>query len=134
MAPRSKFVAPDLSNATPGMLADEMGKLSIMESQIKKLRAVYKEAFYARTGIKVEDMLNGEAKVIDEGEIFTITVTRSDPQRVSTTMLKEKYPDIAEECTTATPQLTARPTLKEGVVNPVVNDLITQMKMELDLD
>lgn len=130
----NKFVAPDLSNATPGMLADEMGKLSIMESQIKKLRAVYKESFYAKTGIKVEEMLNGEAKTISDGELFDITVTRSDPKRVSTTKLRELYPSIAEECETATPQLTARPSLKEGVNNPIVNDLLEQMKKELDLD
>lgn len=134
MAKSSKWVAPDLSNVTPSMLADEMGKLSIMESAIKKQRAFYKEAFYARTGIKLDDMANGEVITTDTGELFIADTSRSDPSRVNVTLLKEKYPDIAAEVTEQKGQLTTRFRLKEGVVNPIVNDLINQMKAELDLD
>lgn len=125
--------APDLSNATPEMLIDEMAKLSLMENQIKFMRNVYKTAYYARTGINVEDMLNGEAKQ-NTGETFIATTVRSDPSRIDTTKLKEEYPDIAEKCLKATPQLTTRFTLKEGVVNPKVESLLETMKKELDLD
>lgn len=142
-----KFVAPDLSNATPTSILDEMGALSIMENQIKKLRAFYKEAYYARVGIKASKdgiFLETEDKgtisfpevdgFIKEGETFTATTTRSHPERISTELLKEKYPTQAFECTIQGDQLTTRFTLREGVVNPVVNDLLEQMKKELDLD
>lgn len=144
MAKNSRFVAPDLSNATPTMLLDEMGKLSLMESQIKKLRAFYKEAYYARTGIRFDEASQGYeyegkpfptiAPVVNQGEIFQASTSISFPERVSTSLLKEKYPDIAAECTVESVQLTTRFTLLEGVVNPVVNDLLEQMKQELDLD
>lgn len=129
----NKFIAPNIENATPGFLLDEMGTLSLMESQIKKLRAFYKEAYYARTGIKVDDFADGQ-EVSNTGDIFVATTVRSDPSRIDTTKLKADYPDIAEECLKQTPQLTTRFQLKEGVVNLVVNDLIEQMKKELDLD
>lgn len=142
MAKASKFVAPDLSNATPSMLLDEMGKLSVMEGQIKKLRAFYKEAYYARMGIKLDgqiplygdDLFPQVEGVTSEGELFKATTTVSFPSRVSTTLLKEKYPDIAAECTVEGAQFTTRFSLLEGACNPVVNDLLEQMRKELDLD
>lgn len=129
----AKREAPDLSNATPEMLIDEMAKLSIMENHIKFMRGVYKTAYYARAGINVEEMLNGETKD-GKGEMFAATTTRSDPNRVDTTLLKEEYPDVAEKVTRSKPQLTTRFTLKEGVTNPKVESLLEQMKMELDLN
>lgn len=129
----TKFVPPDLSNATPSMLCDEMGKLSVVENYVKKLRAVYKEAFLARTGINVDELLNGQS-IINEGDTFVITTTRSDPERVNVKRLQEERPEIAEEFKESKPQLTSRPSLKEGVLNPIVNDLLEQMKRELDLD
>jgi len=129
----AKFVAPDLTNATPTMLLDEMGKLSIMENQIKKLRGVYKEAYYARTGIKLDDFANGQ-EVSNTGELFIATTSRSDPERLDTGKVKKEYPDVAAACTVSRGQLTTRFTLKEGVTNPVVSDLLAQMKAELDLD
>ncbi len=135
MAKTSKFVAPNLDNATPEFLLDEMGKLSIMESQVKRLRAFYKEAYYARTGIKLDNFtLGGSNTEVREGDTFIATTSRSDPNRVNVSLLKEKYPEIAAEVTESKGQLTTRFSLKEGVVNPIVNDLIAQMKAELDLD
>lgn len=125
--------APDLSNATPEMLIDEMAKLSIMENHIKFMRKVYKEAYYARADIKVEEMLNGQAKT-GSGETFIATTTRSDPTRIDTTALKEEYPDIAAKVSKQTPQLATRFSLKEGVTNPKVESLLEAMKKELDLD
>lgn len=130
----SKFTPPDLSNATPEMLADEMGKLSVVENYVKKLRGFYKAAYLARKGISDPAEFIPESEVSQAGEIFIATTTRSDPERVDLTVLREKYPEIAEECLRSKPQLTTRFTLKEGVNNPIVNDLLTQMKQELDLD
>ena len=137
-----RFVAPNLDNATPMSILDEMGRLSIMENQIKKLRAYYKEAYYARIGIRKEPdgfMLDDHTfpeidGVVKQGETFIATTTISHPQRVSTELVKEKYPDVAAECTIDSDQLTTRFSLREGVVNPTVNDLLEQMKKELDLE
>ncbi len=130
---KASFVAPNLDNAIPEFLLDEMGKLSIMESQVKRLRAFYKEAYYARTGISLEDF-SPQHTVARTGDTFIATTTRSDPNRVNVSLLNEKYPEIAAEVTESKGQLTTRFSLKEGVVNPIVNDLIAQMKAELDLD
>jgi hypothetical protein len=130
-----KFIAPDLSNATPTMLLDEMGKLSVMENQIKKLRAVYKEAFYARAGINKEEMEVGDpGAIINEGEIFKATTIRTMPKRFDSTALKETNPEVWEAFTKEGDQLTTRFVLKEGVENVEVNSLLEQMKRELDLD
>jgi hypothetical protein len=130
----AKFQPPDLSNATPEMLADEMGKLSIVENYVKKLRGFYKEAYFARMGIKVEDYLNGQATTFAGGDTFIATTTRSDPNRINQDKLKTDYPDAATACLESKPQLTTRFSLKEGVVNPVVTSLLEDMKKELDLD
>ena len=130
----AKFVAPNLDNATPTSLLDEMGTLSLMESQVKKLRAFYKEAYYARTGIDVDAENFPMEGIVNIGDVFIATTTRTEPERIDQAKLKADYPDIAEECLKSTPQLTTRFSLKEGVVNPVVNDLLEQMKQELGLD
>lgn len=132
---RTARTPPDLSNATPEMLTDEMGKLSVVENYVKWLRAFYKAAYYARKGVPADAAeFIPESSVTQEGDIFVATTTRSDPARVDITLLKETYPDIAIACTKNNPQLTTRFTLKEGVNNPIVNDLLLQMKQELDLE
>ena len=125
--------APDLSNATPEFLIDEYAKMKLVENQAKFLAKVYKEALYGRTGVNVDNYLNGQA-TSQAGETFLLTITRSDPNRIDTTKLKEEYPDIAEACTVSKGQLTARPTLKEGATNPKVESLLQQMLQELDLE
>jgi hypothetical protein len=140
MAKASRFIAPNLSNATPASILDEMGRLSIMENTIKKLRAYYKQAYFARTGIDPEKFTYNDKPfptlegVVQQGETFIATTTASFPSRVSTELLKENYPDVAAACLVDGKQLTTRFSLREGVVNPVVNDLLEQMKKELDLD
>lgn len=133
MAPRTKFEPPNLENATPEMLVDEMGKLSVVESYVKKLRGFYKEAYYARQGIKAEDMLSGESKP-GSGDTFTCSTARSDPRRFDQTQFSEDYPDLFEQYKKEKPQLTTRFTLKDGVDKPIVEDLLEQMKRELDLE
>lgn len=128
-----KFEVPDLSNATPTMLVDEMAKLSLIENYAKALRKFYREALYARVDYKVEDFANGEARDYS-GEKFTATTTRSDPARLDTTRLKEEEPEIAAKYTTSKGQLATRFTLNGGITNPIVSDLLEQMKKELDLD
>ena len=130
---KKPFNAPDLTNATPTMLVDELAKLSLIENHVKKMRAFYKEALYARVGIDI-DTVSFEEPTTTEGERFLATTTKTAPRRIDTTALKEAHPEIAEEFTKANPQLTTRFQLMEGQVSPVVNALIEQMKMELDLD
>lgn len=130
----SKFTPPDLSNATPEFLADEIGKLSLVENYVKKLRKVYREALYAKLDYVPEEFLNGEQRMQQGDTTFMLVTSRSDPQRIDVEKLKAEYPDVAEKCSVSKPQLTSRPSLKEGVVNPIVNDLLEQMKKELDLD
>lgn len=132
MAPKTKVLMPDLRNSTPSMLVDEMGKLSVLESHVKKLRAYYKDAYYQKMGIESKEISKMPEPI--QGETFTATTTQSEPQRIDQTMLKEKYPEIAAECTKGSVVTTTRFTLNEGVVNPVVNDLLQQMMRELDLE
>lgn len=129
----AKFTAPDLSNATPEFLIDEMAKLSAMENQIKKLRNLYKEAYYARAGINKEEMAVGVPDV-RQGEMFIASTTRSMPRRFDSKALKETNPEVWEAFAVDGDQLTTRFELKQGVENIVVNDLLTQLKQELDLD
>lgn len=128
-----KFEAPNLANATPEMLVDEMGKLSMVENYAKKMRAFYKEALYARKDIKVEEFLNGQ-EVQSVGETFVATTSRSDPNRVNVKRLQAEDPETAAKYTESNAQLTTRFSLKEGVVNPIVSSLMDQIKSELDLD
>lgn len=130
----AKFVAPNLDNATPTSLLDEMGRLSIMEGQIKKLRAVYKVAYYARTGIDVDDENFPLTGIVNVGDTFIATTTRTEPERFNQTAFAVDHADLFEKYKASKPQLTTRFNLKEGVVNPVVNDLLEQMKQELGLD
>jgi hypothetical protein len=125
------YKIPD--QATPEFLIDEMAKMSMCENYAKKARNILKEAYYARTGIKLDDFINGE-EVSKAGEMFIATTVRSDPVRVDTTKLKEEYPDIASKVSTSKGQLATRFSLREGVVNPKVESLIDQIKAELDLD
>lgn len=140
---KSQFVAPNLDNATPTMILDEMGKLSIMEGQIKKLRAFYKEAYYARMGI--EETIDGGymhddapitvlKPVVKSGETFIATTSISYPERFDQTAFAIDHADLFAAYKKSKAQLTTRFALAAGVINPVVNDLIEQMKKELDLE
>lgn len=131
--PKAKFEAPDLSNATPEFLVDEMAKLSLVENYAKKMRAFYKEALYARANI-VKEALDVGVTTTTTGEKFYADTVRTCPMRMDTTALKDDKPEIYEQYLKEGDQLTTRFRLKEGVENPIVNDLINQIKAELDLD
>lgn len=125
-----RFVALDLSNATPQMLADEMGKLSVMEAQVKKLRAFYKEAYFARMGIDKEKPTN----VVFAGEMFTAATSTSYPRRFNQDRFGADHPNLLEEYKDESMSLTTRFSLIPGVVNPDVNELLQTLKEELGLD
>lgn len=129
---KTKFELPDMSNATPSMLIDEMGKMSMVENYAKKARAAYKETFFAMTGINPDDVYS--EPIVHKGETFVATVTQSYPTRLDQTKVREEHPEVYEECLKTNSQLTTRFTLAEGVDNPVVGDLIEQIKRELDLE
>lgn len=129
-----KFVAPNLDNATPTMLLDEMGNLSVMEGHIKKLRAFYKEAYYARTGIKIDEDVDTKEFEPMTGETFVATTTQTSPSRFDQKAFAADDPETFEKYKKSKPQLTTRFSLKEGVVNPIVNDLLAQLRDELGLD
>lgn len=48
MARKVKYKLPDLTNATPAFLIDEIGKLAEASNHAKKLSKMYKEALTAR--------------------------------------------------------------------------------------
>lgn len=125
-------LTPDLSNATPEFLVDEMGKLSMIENYAKRMRAFYKEALYARAGID-PDKIYSDA-IVNQGEKFIATTTQSYPTRLDQTALKSEDPETFEKFTKQGKQLTTRFTLAAGVENLIIGSLIEQIKMELDLD
>lgn len=129
---KKSFEVPNLDNATPEMIIDEMGKLSMVENAAKKMRAFYKEALYARTGIDPDKIIS--EPIINSGEMFIATTTQSYPNRLDQTAFKEAEPETFEKYVKQGQQLTTRFTLREGVDNPVVQSLIDQIKAELDLD
>jgi hypothetical protein len=126
-----KFEYPNLENATPEMLIDEMGKLSVMESYVKKMRAYYKEAYYSKMGIDPKAPL--ENLVTQSGELFIGETSQYPAQIVDQEKVKMIDDWFTKFGKTNTITVT-RFTLNPGVVNPMVNDLIDQLKKELDLD
>lgn len=126
-----KFEYPNLENATPEMLADEMGKYSMMESYVKKMRAYYKEAYYAKMGIDPKAEMTGAITM--SGDTFVAETS----QHASSIVDQEKVKlvdDWFAKFGKTNLVTTTRFTLKQGVDNPVVNDLVDQLKKELDLD
>lgn len=121
----SKYTMPNLDNATPQYIIDESAKLSIIENYAKKLRAFYKEALNARKGEDAHSTLDGET--------FTAVFSTVSTTRLDQALLKEKYPDIFAECSTESsyPRLTFK--LKDGVVNPHMDELMKELYRELDL-
>jgi hypothetical protein len=83
MSKRRKFKMPDLSNATPTFLVDELGKLREQASDLKKLEGVYKQALMAR--------LNG--KQVVEGEEFVAMISSEKRTSLDTSKIKEEMDD-----------------------------------------
>ena len=116
---------PNLENATPEMIVDESAKLSVVENYAKKLRAFYKEALNGR--------MPDAAWTQADGETFTATRSTVEMTRLNMDALKEKFPDAYEACleTISYPRMTFK--VKDGVVNPHMDELMKQLYAELDL-
>lgn len=78
-----KFQLPDLSNATPQMLIDELGKMSAMSNYLKKSIDVHKEALYARVGKKEQQI---------QGERYSATISPGGSTIVNQEYVKEQHP------------------------------------------
>ena len=131
MAKKATLI-PDLSNATPEFLVDEMGKLSMIENYAKKQKAFYKEALFAMMKIDPELVVN--VPYVQAGETFIATITQSYPTRLDQTAFKDAEPETFDKYVKQGQQLTTRFNLAAGVDNPIIGSLIEQIKMELDLD
>lgn len=69
-----RFKAPDLSNATPEFLVDEIGYLRDQKKQIEKAEGFYKEALTSR-------LTEGEREVT--GETYVATLNSQTQERLS---------------------------------------------------
>ena len=79
---KAKQKMPDLSNATPTFLADELGGVREQIKKFKKLEGYYKEAMLAR-------LEQGQTTV--EGEKYLQTIVEVEQMRFDTAGAKEKY-------------------------------------------
>lgn len=85
-----KPVTPNLANATPGFLLDEIGRLRREIKDLQKQEGMYKEALYAR--------LEPDEQTI-EGEQYVGLVEEVVQHRFSQSLAKEKLdPEDFEEC------------------------------------
>jgi hypothetical protein len=126
-----KFEAPNLANATPQFLVDEMGKLSIAENYAKKMRKFYKEALFARVGI------DASAEVAPQqhtGERYIASVQQSNTRRLNQQLLQEKYPEIFEECKTDSRVTTTRFSGVPGTQQDEAIKVLEAIYAELGLD
>lgn len=77
----TKVRMPNLANATPGFIVDELGAVRKKLSKLKKLEGFYKEALRAR--------LKKNQRVV-EGEKFSATITKSARTSLNTDAVKEE--------------------------------------------
>ena len=121
-----KLIIPNLDNATPSMLIDTLGRLSIVENYAKKQRGMYKEALYARLP---------ENKVGDHlGEVFVGSVSTYDDTRVDVEKLKTEYPDVYQKVLRTKPitKMTTKP--QPGQLKPDGQKLVDELYAELGLE
>jgi hypothetical protein len=121
-----KYELPDLSNATPTSLIDEIGKLSTMQSYIAKSLKVHKETLYTKFGGK--DKIDAPI----DGDTFVGNIGCHEATRVNQDYVKQMLPiDKHPEYYTTTPVYTLRTSNK---TNPELDKWIASLKAELDLD
>lgn len=128
---KATFRMPDLSNATPEFLVDEMGKLSLIENHAKKMRKVLREALFARIGY---DSTIPNENVSIPGEMFQANIGQSHPMRFDQAAFKEDDPDTYQKYCKEGLVTTARFTLNEGQVNPEVSALVKDLLRELNME
>lgn len=89
----TEFTPPNLANATDGFVADMLGQAKRRMKAVKKMEGFFKEVVKARTDA-------GGASV--KGEFYEARKTARVRTGVSAPMVREKYPEVAEECATET--------------------------------
>lgn len=128
----SKFQAPDLANATPEFLVDEMGKLSVAMNHAKKMREFYKTALFAKLNIDPKAKLEEQ---FHAGEVFIAKVGQSATTRLNQTRIKEtQAPEWIAEMSDTTDVTRTTFTLAPGAQKPAANELLNQILREMDLE
>lgn len=79
---------PNLENATPGFLVDEIGRMRVESARLKFLDGVYKQALEARLS---DDQKAGIALI--EGERFIGSRIEQRQERVDTEAVKAYFAD-----------------------------------------
>src|SRR4051812_23850724 len=83
---------PNLENATPGFLVDEIAKIRVEQSRLKFLEGVYKQALQARI---TPEQKGGSA--IIEGSYACGSYRHQFQERVDTDAVKTYFKDQPEE-------------------------------------
>lgn len=111
------FKPPNLSNSTPAMIVDELGKIKVIEGQLKKLKEFYKEALKAR--------LDPGQNTI-EGEAFISSITTADRTALDQEKAKAILESIGKlaECMSTTEVDTLRTDSKVGGKAIAVKDIL----------
>ena len=126
----SKFQPPNLENATPEFVLDQMGKLSIAENYAKKLRKYYREWLITKLGLNPEALGTTELQGED---MFNATFSVGDQNRFSQTAFKEAHPDLYEEFKRDLRVATVRFSAKDGKIEPKASAILEELYAELDL-
>lgn len=102
--PDIKRTPPNLENATPNSLVDDLSRVRRMMSRLKKLEGFYKEALKARWPQEETDEIDIDPVTFEErhvkrpapqvqGEIYTVTWDEVTQNRVDTDAVKELLGD-----------------------------------------
>ena len=83
---------PNLENATPGFLVDEIAKIRVEAARLKFLEGVYKQALEARVS---PEQKKGTA--IIEGTYAVASYRHQLQERIDTDAVKEYFKDKPEE-------------------------------------
>lgn len=131
----AKYRVPDLSNATPASLVNEIAKLRTMQNYIKAMEKVHKEALFNLIGGK-DALLADDGKLAHtlkwDTEFCLASFDVTSPQRLDVTSLKNTRPEIYEAFLVSRPQITMRTPLKGS--HEDVYDWVQSLVKELDLD
>ncbi len=91
MANKPTQTIPNLENATPGFLVDEIGKIRVEAARLKFLEGVYKQALEARVS---STQKNGDA--IIEGDSYVASYRNQTQERIDSESVKEYFKEDPE--------------------------------------
>jgi len=83
---------PNLENATPGFLVDEIEKLRVEQARCKYLEGIYKQALEARV---TPEQKSGAQTILGAASIGTYRMQTQE--RIDTEAVKEYFKDKPEE-------------------------------------